>query len=89
MTVFGADFIEIFIFRVKVLKKEIDDVMCTSGSNGGYPKLEIVPIGLAILGNICSLLMEEKAISPLILNILVALLFWNIFLICMCTYPLC
>jgi hypothetical protein len=52
-------------FRVKVLKKEIDDVMCTSGSSGGFPKMEIAPFGLAILGNICSLLvvMSSKKVQ--------------------------
>ncbi|KAF8326134.1 hypothetical protein F5887DRAFT_925580 [Amanita rubescens] len=31
--------------------------LCSLGSSGGFPKMEIVPISLAILGDICSLFM--------------------------------
>jgi hypothetical protein len=47
------------IFRVKFLKREImgiDNEMCALGSCGRFPKMEIAPFGLAIWGNVCSLL---------------------------------
>jgi len=58
------------IFRVEFPKKEIkeiDNVMRALGSSGGFPKMEIVPFGLAILGNICSLLvvMSSKKLQYL------------------------
>ena len=45
------------IFRVRFLKKEIYHFLCALGSDGGFPKMEIAPFGIAILGNICSLLL--------------------------------
>jgi hypothetical protein len=43
-------------FQGQISKKEIDNVMYTLGSSGGFPKMEIAHFRLAILGNICSLL---------------------------------
>ena len=40
----------------------MDNVMCILGSSSRLPKMEIVPCGLAILGNVCSLLMMMEPI---------------------------
>ena len=74
-------------FQGQISKKEIDNVMCTLGSSGGFPKMGIAHVGLAIFANSalqacyfgkCLLTVgdnehKEIAISPLILNNFVAL----------------
>ena len=80
MIVFGADFIEISTkwFSGSNFSKEIDNVMCTLGSIGGFPKMGIAHGSLVILGNVCSLLVmmgrkKLQYLPYLRLNIVVAL----------------
>ena len=79
-------------FQGHISKKGNQNVMCTLWSSGRFPKMEIVPFNLAILGNVCSLLavMSSKNMQYLP-QYWMSLwhIFWNIFLICMYTYPPC
>ena len=79
-------------FQGQISKEGNHNVMCTLWSSGGFPKMEIAPFGLAILGNVCSLLvvMSSKKMQYLPQYWMsLWCVFCNIFLICMCTYPPC
>jgi hypothetical protein len=64
------------IFRVKFLKKEIDNVLHTLGSSDGFPKKEISGVWHCHFRKYLLTVgvdeQQEIAISPLILNVSVA-----------------
>ena len=64
------------IFRVKFLKKEIDNVLQTLGSSGKFPKKEISALRHCLfrkkLLTVGGDEQKEIAISPFILNVSVA-----------------